>query len=249
MSLIINYKNPSQRTRVLTESWVRDEIFCPSCGKGLNQCKNNRPVSDFYCPTCQEEYELKSKKNSIGSKIVDGAYSSMIERLLSNNNPNLFLLNYRVPDYEVLNFFIIPKHFFIPQIIMRRSPLSPGARRAGWVGCNIVLENVPQSGKIFYIRNRVVEPKKAVMQNWQKTLFLKRETNVGRRGWILDIMQCVDRIGKKEFTLNEIYRYEQELSYKHPDNRHIKDKIRQQLQILRDNGYLQFVSRGKYKII
>ncbi|MCK5416035.1 hypothetical protein KAI92_01250 [Candidatus Parcubacteria bacterium] len=35
---------------------------------------------------------------------------------------------------------------------------------------------------------------------------------------------------------------------KHPDNNHVKDKIRQQLQLLQDKGYLSFVSRGRYKL-
>ena len=34
----------------------------------------------------------------------------------------------------------------------------------------------------------------------------------------------------------------------HPDNRHVRDKIRQQLQVLRDHGYLEFVSRGSYRL-
>jgi type II restriction enzyme len=62
-------------------------------------------------------------------------------------------------------------------------------------------------------------------------------------------MSCIEKIKSKEFTLNEVYGFETILSRKHPDNKHIKDKIRQQLQILRNNGYLEFLSRGKYKII
>ena len=34
----------------------------------------------------------------------------------------------------------------------------------------------------------------------------------------------------------------------HPENKHIKDKIRQQLQFLRDRGYLKFINKGKYKL-
>ncbi|MBQ1909890.1 MAG: hypothetical protein II170_08145, partial [Bacteroidaceae bacterium] len=37
-----------------------------------------------------------------------------------------------------------------------------------------------------------------------------------------------------------------ELQLKHPDNNHIHDKIRQQLQFLRDKGFVQFISPGKY---
>ena len=33
----------------------------------------------------------------------------------------------------------IPKHFFVPDIIEKRRPLAENARRAGWVGCNIII--------------------------------------------------------------------------------------------------------------
>ncbi|MDO8663385.1 MAG: Dam-replacing domain protein, partial [Candidatus Wildermuthbacteria bacterium] len=66
--------------------------------------------------------------------------------------------------------------------------------------------------------------------------------------WLLDVMRCVDKLGKKEFALDEVYAFENELSLAHPENRHIKDKIRQQLQILRDNGYLEFIERGIYRV-
>ena len=35
----------------------------------------------------------------------------------------------------------------------------------------------------------------------------------------------------------------------YPNNNFIKDKIRQQLQILRDKGLIDFVGRGNYKKI
>ncbi|MFH0815076.1 MAG: hypothetical protein V1902_03330 [Candidatus Falkowbacteria bacterium] len=53
---------------------------------------------------------------------------------------------------------------------------------------------------------------------------------------------------KKTFTLDEIYNFENILGKKHPCNKHIKDKIRQQLQFLRDKGYLDFVSYGHYRL-
>lgn len=243
------YKSSSQKIRVLTEDWVDSEVYCPNCGIEVNHYENNRPVADFFCQNCGEEYELKSKKDSIGAKVVDGAYRTMIERLQSNNNPNFFLLNYDLQSYEVLNFFVIPKHFFVPEIVEKRKPLSNTARRAGWIGCNILLKDIPLTGKIFYVRNREVEDKKDVLRNWKKTLFLREEKEAQSRGWILDIMNCIDKLGKKEFMLDEIYAFEEHLQEKHPNNQHIQDKIRQQLQILRDKNYLNFVGRGKYEII
>jgi len=184
----------------------------------------------------------------MGKKIVDGAYGKMIERLNSTNNPSFFFLNYDLQDYRVQNFVVIPKHFFIPEIIEKRKPLSENARRAGWIGCNILLQSIPQSGKIFYIKNGTPENKGDVLKNWQKTLFLRESGNVALRGWILDVMNCIDKLNKKDFTLDEIYDFENILSEKHPENKHIKDKIRQQLQFLRDKGYLKFLDRGKYKL-
>ena len=63
----------------------------------------------------------------------------------------------------------------------------------------------------------------------------------------MDIMNCVDKINENSFTLEQIYAFENQLKVKHPENNHIKDKIRQQLQYLRDKGLLEFTSRGNYK--
>lgn len=247
-TLATQYKSQSQAIRVMTEDWVKNEIFCPNCGNFVTDFKNNSPVADFYCENCREEYELKSKKDSIGKKIVDGAYNKMIERLDSINNPNFFFLNYDLQSYKVQNFVVIPKHFFVPTIIEKRKPLSQNARRSGWVGCNILLSGIPESGKIFYIKNGETESKDVVLKNWQKTLFLRESKDANLKGWILDVMNCIDKLNKKYFTLDEIYNFENVLSKKHPENKHIKDKIRQQLQFLRDKGYLEFLDRGNYRL-
>lgn len=243
------YKNLSQRIRVLTEHWVGKQVYCPNCGHlDIDKYENNKPVADFFCANCKEDYELKSKKDSVGAKIVDGAYRTMIERLQSTNNPNFFLLNYDPARFSVLNFLVIPKHFFVPDIIEKRKPLSETARRAGWVGCNILLQSIPQTGKIFFVKNRQIEPKESVVANWQRTLFLRDEREVSAKGWLLDTMSCIEKLGRKEFTLDKVYAFENFLKKKHPNNEHIRDKIRQQLQILRDKGYLKFITRGKYKL-
>ena len=247
-TLASQYKSQSQAIRVMTEDWVKNEIFCPNCGNFINDFENNKPVADFYCKSCNEEYELKSKKDSMGKKIVDGSYGKMIERLDSIKNPSFFFLNYDLKNYKVQNFVVIPKHFFIPEIIEKRKPLSEKARRAGWVGCNILLQSIPLSGKIFYVKNSKFENKKDVLKNWQKTLFLQEAKKVDLKGWILDVMNCIDVLNKKEFTLGEIYKFENILSQKYPENKHVKDKIRQQLQFLRDKGYLEFIESGKYRI-
>jgi type II restriction enzyme len=242
------YSSPAQKARVLTEHWVWSNAFCPNCGGTITQYQNNQPVADFFCSRCEEDYELKSKNGPIGQKIVDGAYQTMIGRLDSDKNPSFFFLSYDKAAATVSDFLVIPKHFFVPSIIEKRKPLAPTARRAGWVGCNILLNSIPNTGKIFLVRNRNIEPKERVLAEWKKTLFLGETKDVSAKGWLLNVMHCVDKIGKSEFSLQDVYALEDELSRIYPGNKHIREKIRQQLQVLRDKGYLDFVARGLYRL-
>src|SRR3954471_7147928 len=106
------YGSPSQSARAWTEQWVRSRLFCPNCGSAsVGQYPANRPVADFFCPSCHEEYELKSQKNKFGTRIVDGAARTMRERLAASNNPNFLLLNYSLQHLAVTNLFVVPKHF------------------------------------------------------------------------------------------------------------------------------------------
>ncbi len=247
--LATNYKSRSQKDRVLTEQWVDNSIFCPNCGHlEIDKFPNNRPVADFYCSNCREEYELKSKQSAICSKIVDGAYHTMIERLASCSNPNFFLLNYSLSDFEITNFFVIPKHFIVPNLIEKREPLAKTARRAGWIGCNILIQNIPQAGKIYFIKNGFTRSKELVLAEWKRTLFLRDEREITTKGWLLDVMRVIEKLGKREFALVDIYSFESEFSKLHPENMHIKEKIRQQLQILRDKGFLNSTVRGLYEV-
>lgn len=244
-----NYKNSSQIIRVLSESWVESTIFCANCSAAqIERYANNNPVSDFYCKHCGEDYELKSKKDRLENKLLDGAYQTKINRLTSNKIPNLFLLVYDSEHLSVSDFMVIPKHFFIPEIIEKRKPLSSSARRFGWIGSYIFLDKVPQSGKIFYVKNRNIETKAKVISKWNKTIFLRSEKNLISKGWLVNIMRCIDDINQREFTIDQMYSFEKHLSLLHPNNKHIKEKIRQQLQLLRNMGYLTFIKPGVYGV-
>jgi type II restriction enzyme len=242
------YSGSSQRIRVMTENWVSRSAFCPNCGNILSHFGNNRPVADFYCGNCSEEYELKSKKGNVGRKIVDGAYTSMITRLQSDNNPNFFFLTYDALTFGIRNFLVIPKYFFVPNIIEKRRALNPLARRAGWIGCNILMSNIPDFGKIFYVQNGIIKSKSEVLDRWTKTEFVKSTHNIEAKGWLLDILICVERINKKNFSLADVYAFEAYLQAKHPSNHRVKEKIRQQLQTLRERGVIEFLGRGQYRM-
>ena len=242
------YTSGSQSARFWSESWVHRHVYCPNCGQTkIDKYENNRPVADFHCSSCREEFELKSQKTNFGAKILDGAFRTMCERLASSNNPNLMLMNYHLPTLSVKDFFVVPKHFFVRDIIEERRPLAASAKRAGWVGCNILLNQVPQAGKIFLVRDGHALPRNDVLDKWRQTLFL-RDKPVEARGWLIEVMNCVDQLSKREFELDDVYAFEAKLRRIYPLNQNIRPKIRQQLQLLRDHGYIEFVSRGRYRL-
>jgi type II restriction enzyme len=95
-----DYKNKAQIARVITENWVKENSYCPQCGRShLTHFDNNKPVADFYCKACLEQYELKSKSSSkISHKIVNGAYEFVISHqfrifIIIESTSDLFFQN------------------------------------------------------------------------------------------------------------------------------------------------------------
>lgn len=156
------------------------------------------------------------------------------------------MLNFEPVSFRDINFFVIPKHFLTIEYIDKRKPLSSNAKRFGWIGCNILIGEIPLSGCIYFIKNQEIEKKENIINRWNNTLFLKEKENL--KGWTLEIMKCIDKIETEEFSLKDVCKFEYYLTTKYPNNKHIKDKIRQQLQYLRDKGYLTYVNNnGKYR--
>lgn len=248
-SLANSYTNNSQKIRAMSEPWTEQNIFCPNCGSKLSELENNKKVSDFLCDNCLENYEQKASKNKFKNKVISSEYYSLIYRLKSVDKPNFFFLHYLDGIFSVNDFFVVPKYFFTSEIIERRKPLSITAKRAGWTGSNILFSKIPNSGKIYYIEDWKEISKKEILEKWQKTAFLKDIKKDNLKGWILDIMNCIESLNKNDFSLNEIYAFEKDLEILHPENKNIKPKIRQQLQFLRDKWYLEFLEKGKYKVL
>lgn len=243
------YKSNSQRVRRLSESWFDEQMYCPACEcNNLESYPNNMPVADFFCPGCGEEFQLKSQLNPFGGRILDGAYSTMIDSILHETQPNFFLMRYSVSNWSVVDLEVIPSFFFTDSVIEKRRPLSPTARRSGWVGCNILLSGIPGDGRIPVVRGSYVEESRVVRSRWENVSFLK-EKKPTQRGWITDIMWCIRDLDKVEFSLQDVYSYVDHLVKLHPQNRNIKPKIRQQLQFLRDKKYLRFIGGGRYRLI
>ena len=87
-----------------------------------------------------------------------------------------------------------------------------------------------------------------VVSQWRSTVFL-RDTGLSARGWLLAVMRAVEAVGLPEFTLADVYAHEDALQRLYPANQNVRPKIRQQLQVLRDRGWIEFNGRGTYRLI
>jgi type II restriction enzyme len=110
-------------------------------------------------------------------------------------------LHYDPAGLAGTNLLVVPKYFFVPEMIERRSPLSPLAQRAGWIGCNILLDGIPHAERIYLVRDSIAEPKDVVLAKWQKTLFLRDERNQDAKGWLLSVINVSRKSRNKPLHL------------------------------------------------
>lgn len=244
----VGYKSGCQITRRITEQWATENLFCVACSSdSITPAPTNTKAIDFCCPRCDASYQLKAGRNWNERRIPDAGYNAMISAIRSDRVPNLVVMQYS-GAWQVQNLLLIPSFFFNESAIEKRKPLAPTARRAGWIGCNILLSAMPEIGKIRIVDSGIVTFHEEVRTEYRR---LRPLANIAptTRGWTLDVLRAVQSLGRVEFALADIYAFDQHLQSLHPNNRNVRPKIRQQLQVLRDLGMLLFQSKGHYKLI
>ncbi len=247
IELAARYRSGAQIARVLSEEWCSRELYCPACDADqLFGSKPNNPAIDFSCQACDQLFQLKSLRKWNPKKIVDAGYESMCRAIRTDRAPNLLVLQYSA-EWTVQNLMLIPRMFFSESVIEKRNPLSSNARRAGWVGCNILLSEIPIDGKIAIIAGGLQIPKQHVRDEFSRVKQLG-EVPPSVRGWALDVLRIIRGLGESDFSLQDVYRFESQLKELHPHNQNVRPKIRQQLQVLRDVGLVKFTKPGSYKL-
>lgn len=242
------YTSNSQRARIATELWAQQNLYCANCDyTSLHQAPANMPAVDLDCLGCGACFQLKAQSHPFSRRIVDAAYSAMVRAIRENRTPNLFALQYDLAEWTVANLILIPSFAFPLSAIEKRNPLGPHARRAGWVGCNILLHSIPSDARISIVKDRKFVLANTVREQYLRVLPFERLTPE-KRGWTLDVLNVLRKLGKTEFALADVYAAEHNLTRLHPANRHVRDKIRQQLQVLRDLGFVQFLGAGQYRL-
>lgn len=242
------YRSGAQIARRVTEAWALANVFCASCARGdLSQSPPNTKATDFVCPDCDARYQLKSAKTWNERSIPDAGYAAMIEAIRADQTPNLLVMHYAA-DWSVRQLMLVPSFFFSEAAVQRRRPLAPTARRAGWVGCNILLSAIAPEGKIRIVEDGTAVAAAAVRAQYARVrplAAIRAET----RGWTLDVLRVIRTLGRPRFDLRDVYGHDAALQVLHPGNRNVRPKIRQQLQVLRDLGFVRFLGGGSYELI
>ena len=248
-SLARAYPNRAQVARIVTEAWTAANLYCPACpSDSIEPTLPGTKVVDFRCPDCEEPFQLKSLSHPIRARVNDSAYEPMIRSVETATAPSFLFLHYDPVQWMVWNLFFVPRHFLSRSMIEKRAPLRPTAERAGWVGCNILLSALPSDARLAAVTNGIALPPAEVRKTWRAFSFL-RDATLESRGWVADVLACVREIRQPEFTLAEVYEFEGRLQELHKDNRNVRAKLRQQLQVLRDRGVLEFLGHGKYRLV
>jgi len=243
------YKSGAQRTRVVSEAWGEENLYCSNCTSDrLQRLPTNTPALDFMCPKCNSLYQLKSQRHRFTSRINDAAYEKMHAAILERRTPNILALHYDAARWTVQNLILVPSFAFSVSCLEKRKALRASAERAGWVGCNILLSNIPMDARIaVVIEGGATNPR--VVREQYKRLQPLEKLRIEARGWTLDVLNIVRGMGREEFALAEVYAHEAGLARLHPENRHVRDKIRQQLQFLRKMGFVEFLGGGVYRLM
>ena len=253
MSIAAGYTSNTQIARRITEDWATRNMYCLSCVcNRLTAARNNSPVMDYTCPDCGASYQLKSKKSSFGKRVANSAFSKKMAAIEEGRAPHYAFLRYSRDTAQVSDFFMVPGHLFNTGMIARRNPLPSTAQRAYWVGSTILLGQLPPGVQVGVISKGVVRDPQEVRDDWSRYNFLQADSRA-RGGWAADVLLCARRLtaetGSAEFTLKQFYeRFMEELQVRYPDNHHVGDKIRQQLQILRDGKAVVFLKPGVYRL-
>ncbi|MBI3822002.1 MAG: restriction endonuclease [Planctomycetes bacterium] len=253
MQLVMNsllaagYKSRSQIARIVTENWAACNLYCAACERScVQQSANNARAIDFICEDCKAGYQLKSGERWNEHRIPDAGYNAMVNAIRSDKVPNLLIMQYTA-GWRVRNLLLVPSFFFTESCVQKRDPLSASARRAGWIGCNILLSAISPEGKIRLVADEIAMDPSSVRREY-KRLTPIANLKVAVRGWALNVLRMVHKVERSQFAIEDIYGFEEELSVLYPGNRNIRPKIRQQLQVLRDIGLIEFLGRGNYRL-
>ncbi len=160
----LQYASRARAAGMTVETWVEHNLYCLNCtADELGRLPTNTQVADLACYVCSARYQVKGKNGRFGRKITGAAYEPLVRAIRSGLGPNYLLVEYD-PRFSIVVFVSgVPGRLITQERVVPRKPLPLTARRAGWRGCTIDVDCLPQV--------RIVQPagidRGVVRSNWQ----------------------------------------------------------------------------------
>jgi type II restriction enzyme len=246
----------SQRARVVTQSWGEKNLYCPNCSSPqLDHHTQANGDSDLGCPRCHSRFQLKGQGTRFGNSIAGGTYTAMMRAIQGDTAPSYYFLHYDPAVTTVRDVLLVP-HFAIPP--------SAVVKRKGGTGCNLLLNRIPVDARIPIVTTIMTSPNggdtecimlsrpEEVREKFKRIKPLAK-IPARQRALALDVLTIVRRLMNARFPVGtftnaEVGAFEGELARLHPGTRLMRDKIRQQLQVLRRAGLLSQPERGVWQV-
>jgi type II restriction enzyme len=172
----------------------------------------------------------------------------MMRRIRAAEAPALMLMHYQ-QDWSVQRLIAIHPVFLTPSVVRKRPKphLRPKTLKPYWM-CDLDLTRIPPDGKIVIVGDGAERQRAETRRAFRESMRFG-DVPLRKRGWAALVLAYVRKIDKAEFSLKDLYAYEAAMHAAYPKNSHVRPKIRQQMQVLRDLGYVQFLDRGHYQIL
>lgn len=132
------------------ENLVAKKVRCPACQRSertLRLLPANFKCADLICDFCGYLSQVKTSRvknvNQLPKQILGAAWKPQIERMEKNIYFSLYFV--LVDNEKNSAIYYLPKEQQSREIFIPRKPLSESAKRSGWQGYFINLEQVKKS--------------------------------------------------------------------------------------------------------
>jgi len=123
-------------------------------------------------------------------------YDTMVKAIQSDEAPSMYFMQYELATWRVRNLLLVPHFAFPPSAIIKRKPTTPKGRSKPWIGCNFDLRRIPADARITVVMGKLRHarsPKSGSSSVASKPL---KDIPITQRGWTLDVLNAIRRLGK-----------------------------------------------------
>lgn len=249
---LLKLVHQSKKFIKITSPFLKENV-CSELLKAKNNSAKIELITSFKLMNIHSGFlDLAAIENILDNNGVVKNYPKLHSKIYLFDDTNAVITSGNLTNGGLLNNFeygvFIDEKSIVQQITSDFNSLSKNKntgiiKRSDLFTVKNILDKIPKAPSIKIPNYQIETPE----ENFDIIETPYENISSSLNGWKLDVFNCLNTISKQYFTLKEMYSYERTLQKLHPGNNNIKDKIRQQLQNLRDVGLIEFLGSGKYK--